>query len=92
MLPLSADMQLPKRSQDLDPLARSQKRIRLDAMYRLSSDTEATLGEDQDVCTSDDSVRDLPFADPGEMDMDDEIIEGGDDNIQETCYGAVRHT
>ena len=57
---------------------------------RPSSDTEAFLGESQDVDMSDDSLQAPAFAEPSPMDMEDEIV-GGEANIQEICYGAVRH-
>jgi len=57
---------------------------------RPSSDTEALLGESQDVDMSDDSLQAVTFAEPSPMDMEDEIV-GGEAIIQEICYGAVRH-
>ena len=74
-----------------DALANLQPRPQVDIISRPSSDTEAILGEYQDVCMIDDSFQALPFADPSPMDIGVEIVEGGEANIQEICYGAVRH-
>jgi hypothetical protein len=113
MLYLPSDMRLPKRPQDFNPPACSQKRIcvtsdrghipnpyhalaslqpgpPMDILSTPSSVTETFLEESQDVDMSDDSLQALPFVDPSPMDMGDEIVRGGD-NIQEICYGAVRH-
>ncbi|CZR60103.1 related to promoter binding protein RUSH-1alpha [Phialocephala subalpina] len=79
----SADMRLPKRPPDFNPPAFSQKRI------RVTLDQEAILGEYQDVDMSDDSFHALPFADPSPMDRGVEIVEGGEANIQDICYGAL---
>jgi hypothetical protein len=74
-----------------DALANLQPRPQVNIISRPSSDTEAILGEYQDVCMSDDSFQALPFADPNPTDIGVEIVEGGKANIQEICYGAVRH-
>ena len=60
---------------------------------RPSSDTEAFLGESQDVDMSDDSLQAVAFAEPSPMDVEDEIIggEAAEAIIQEIYYGAVRH-
>ena len=69
------------------PLASLQPRP---PISRPTSDTEAFLGESQDVYMSDDSLQAVTFAEPSPMDMEDEIV-GGEANIREICYGAVRH-
>jgi hypothetical protein len=74
-----------------DALANLQSRPQADIISRPSSDTEAILGEYQDVDMSDSSFHAIPFADPSPMDRGVEIVEGGEANIQEICYGAVRH-
>src|SRR5260370_31720314 len=90
-----------KRLPDFNPPACPQKRIRVApdrghipsphhalANLQPSSDTEALLGEYQDVDMSDDSFQAPPFTDPSPMDID-EIVEA---NRQEICYGTVRHS
>jgi hypothetical protein len=77
-------------SSPYDALAYLQPRPQVD-ISRPSSDTEAILGKCQDVSISDDSFQALLFADPSPMDTEVETSEGGETNIQEICYGAVRH-
>ena len=74
-----------------DALANLQPRPQADFISRPSGDTETILGEYQDVDMSDDSFHVLPFVDPNQMDRGVEISDGGEANIQEICYGAVRH-
>jgi hypothetical protein len=50
----------------------------------------AFLGESQGVDISDDSLQALPFADHSPIDIEGEIT-GGAADVQEICYGAVRH-
>ncbi|KAF2190710.1 hypothetical protein K469DRAFT_697943 [Zopfia rhizophila CBS 207.26] len=67
-------------------LAYVQTRPPVDVVSRPSSDTEAFWEEYQDADMSDDSFQ---AADPSPMDIGDEIVEGGEVNIQEICYGAL---
>ncbi|KAH6975002.1 SNF2 family N-terminal domain-containing protein [Ilyonectria sp. MPI-CAGE-AT-0026] len=72
-----------------DGLANLQPRSREDITSGPSSNTEAFLGQCQDVDMSDDSFKTLPFADLSPRDIGDEVVEGVEANIQEICYGAL---
>ena len=114
MSALSADKRVPKRLQDFDPSARSQKQIcvspdrgytpslyhdlpdirprpPVDVINSLTSDAQTFSGESKDIDMSDDNTQLPPFANPGPMDIDDEIVDGIEANTQKICYGAVRH-
>ncbi|KAH8592599.1 SNF2 family N-terminal domain-containing protein [Bisporella sp. PMI_857] len=72
-----------------DAFANLQPGPQLDIISGSSSDTEALVGEYQDVDMSDDSFHTLPFAHSSPMDNRAEIAEEGEANIQEICYGAL---
>lgn len=74
-----------------DDLANLQPRSREDITSGPNSNTEAFLGQCQDVDMSDDSFKTLPFADLSPSDIGNEVVEGVEANIQEICYGAVRY-
>lgn len=74
-----------------DALANLRHESRVDTIGRPSNDADVFLEEYQDVDMSDASFEIVPFPDPSPMDTGDEIVAEGHGNIQEICYGAVRH-
>ncbi|KAI0536612.1 SNF2 family N-terminal domain-containing protein [Xylaria digitata] len=65
--------------------ANLQPRPQADIISRPSSDTEAVLGEYQDIDMSDNSFQAPPFTDPSPMDIDGAV----EANSQEICYGTL---